>query len=457
MKRLNYDKIRHQQALTVQRKLIGLYESLTMELMNIELKELPFQGIHRLRALLTSEKLEGFYEAHLDDIEMIAKMIDKPRGIETLQHIIDKVNVHTHTLEGETFIQLDYSKQVGRWWNLLTENSRGNIFRYPDLELVSLPFNKFFNLNERSSTELKTLNLNQKSYVMEKLDGTMIHLFEANGILISATRGSAGVYYFNDKAMELIQRANQETMLAVIRSGYTPIFEILLKPEDEFGQTVKYEEEELRLIAVRHRETGEYVHPTVLEEMAKSFGVKSAIFYEGKELFHLLQEQTAITNMEGWVIYFEDGLMVKIKGEEYVGKVRSKSLEAKVKGKREKSGNEIGETIYEWVQAGVIDDQLSYIQSESLRTEMNVLVEEIEHALEDYLNDLKALFHHHHSDDRKTFALALKNDPAIDRSTVALLFELYKGAPVNVEKVRWETIESHMKKEKKTPILQSIN
>lgn len=446
MKRLNYDTIRHKQALNVQRKLIGLYESLTMEFLDVELEKMPFQGIHRLRAVLTLEKLEGFYETHRGDINTIAEMMNKPPSIETLQNIIDKVNVHTHTLEGETFIQLDYSKQVGRWWNLLTENSRGNIFRYPNLELVSLPFGKFYNLNERSHTELKTLNLNQNSYVMEKLDGTMIHLFESNGILISATRGSAGVYYFNDKVIELIQQANQETILAVIRGGYTPIFEILLKPEDEFGQIVKYEKEEIRLIAVRHRETGEYVHPTVLEEMAIAFGVKSAIFYQGKELFHVLQEQNSIVNMEGWVIYFEDGLMVKVKGEEYVAQVRSENLKEKVKNKMEKQENEIGKTIYGWMQAGIIDDQLSFIQSDDLRNELNQVMDEIEKALVGFREELKDLFNRHYSDDRKTFAMALKNDKTIDRSTFSLLFELYKGSLVDAESVKWETLEKYMEK-----------
>lgn len=450
MKRLNFDTVRHHKALSVQRKLIDLYEKLTREFLGVELKALPFQGIHRLRSVITAEKLEHFYTEHVDEVKEIVGLMDKEPGVETLQHIIDKVNVHAHTLLGVTFIQLDYSKQVGRWWNLLTENSRGNIFRYPDLEIVSLPFSKFYNLNERASTELKNLNFNQSSYVMEKLDGTMIHLFESNGVILSATRGSAGVYYFNDKAIALIQRANPEAILAVIRSGYTPIFEILLKPEDEFGQLVKYEEEELRLIAVRHRETGAYVHPTELEEMAKAFGVKSAIFYQEKELFHVLQEQNIITNMEGWVIYFEDGLMVKIKGEEYVMQARSKSLEEKVKGKREKSGNEIGETIYGWMQAGVLDDQLSYIQSNDLRNEMSQIADNIEKALEEFLMQLKGMFSQHYSVDRKTFALALKNDETIDRSTFALLFELYKGASIDSEKVKWELIEAQLEKKKET-------
>lgn len=451
MKRLTYNNELHLKALTLQRKMIDLYAKLTREFLGMPLQELPFQGIHHLRAAITPDRLAVFHLQHQNEWEAIAKLLNKDSSVDTLQQVIDKVNIHAYSLKGKSFIQLDYSKQVGRWWNVLTENSRGHIFSYPQLALVSLPFQKFFNLNERAFTELSALNLNQESYIMEKLDGTMIHLFEVEDTIFSATRGSAGVYYFNDKAVDFIKNANYETVLHTIQSGYTPIFEILLKPDDKYGQTVKYEEEELRLIAVRHRETGEYVHPTELEAMAKAFGVRSATFYRGKELFHVLQEQCKITNMEGWVVYFEDGLMVKVKGEDYLAEVRSKTLETQVNGKLEKTADMIGATLYGWIQADIRDDQLSFIHSTELRKELEEKVEQIEAALVSYLTELKQLFNQHHSDDRKTFALSLKADPAIDSSTFSLLFEIYKGMPVEADKVKWETVQRYMEeKDEKT-------
>lgn len=444
MRLLNYDSQRHQKGLALQRQVISIYGKLTEEFLGIPLTELPRNGIFDLRNAVTLEGLQGFVQTHQEEWERIVEQIKKHEGEdseEVLRLMIEKLNIHVYQFDGQMLVQLDYSKQIGRWWNLLTENSRGVLFSYPKLELVSLPFQKFYNANERAETQVHALNHQQESYIMEKLDGTMIHLFEVNDKLYSSTRGSAGEYYFNDKAMAFVLQANYSEILHWVQSGYTPIFEILLKEDDEYGHTVNYKEDDLRLLAIRHRETGAYVHPLELEGIAKTFGLKSSTFYKGKELFHILAEQETIQNQEGWVVYFKNGMMVKVKGEEYLKLNRSQNVE----GRLNAHGYLIEQTIYQWMLEDVADDQLSAIKSDELRKELDVKHGLIEQALETYLSELKNLFNHFYSEDRKTFALALRGDKSIDKATFGLLFEIYKGRTLGIQNITWEVLENQMK------------
>lgn len=446
MKRLNYDTQRHQKGLALQRQVISIFEKLVDEFLDIPLAKLPRHGIFHLRSAVTLEGLQGFVQAHQEEWGSIVEQINKHEGAnreEVLQRMIEKLNVHAYQFDGQTLIQLDYSKVIGRWWNLLTENSRGILFSYPNLEVVSLPFQKFYNANERADTQIHALNHQQDSYVMEKLDGTMIHLFEVNGKLYSSTRGSAGEYYFNDKAMTFVNQAKYSEILHCVQSGYTPIFEILLKEGDEYGQTVSYPDDDLRLIAIRHRETGAYVHPKELASIAKSFGLTSAKFYNGKVLFHILAEQETIQNQEGWVVYYKNGMMVKVKGEEYLKLNRNENAEVRLTA----HGYLIEQTIYQWMLEDVADDQLSAIKSDELRKELDMKHERIVQSLEAYITELHSLFKHFYSEDRKTFALALKGDKSIDKTTFGLLFEIYKGNTIGIQNITWDVIENKMKED----------
>lgn len=442
MKHLDYNTKEHKEAVNLQRAVIRLFEKIVPYFIGEELKDMDRSLMGQLRKTVTLDSLNAFICSHTKEWEEIAGAIQEEATSEGLLRLIEKMNLHVYQLHNETFIQLDYSKLVGRWWNLLTRNSRGHLYRYPELELISLPFQKFYNINEREETQLHALDMKQSLTIMEKLDGTMIHLFEVGGTIVSATRGSVGEYYYNDKAIAFVEKAHYQTILELIQMGYTPMFELLLREEDEYGQTVRYQEEDLRLIAIRHRETGAYVHPTELQRVAKELDVQSATDYREKNMYDILEEQKEVKNFEGWVVYFEDGTMVKLKAEDYLKLNYTYGLETRMMSNR----HMIEKTLYTWLQENIYDDQLSSIKSDEFRMELEETLQKIEKASESYLRMIRVKLNEHYSDNRKNFAKALSKDDTISKSDFSLIFELYKGKEVGLKEVQWGVIEAFKKR-----------
>lgn len=64
---------------------------------------------------------------------------------------------------------------------------RGLIFD-ADGNLMSRPFHKFFNVNERAETQTHEINMSQPHVIMEKMDGSMIRPILVDGYLRLATK-----------------------------------------------------------------------------------------------------------------------------------------------------------------------------------------------------------------------------------------------------------------------------
>ena len=131
---------------------------------------------------------------------------------------------------------------------------------------------------------------------------------------------------------------------------------------------------------------------------------------------------------------------MKVKGEEYLKLNRSQNAEVRLTA----HGYLIEQTIYQWMLEDIADDQLSAIKSDELRKELDMKHERIVQSLEAYITELHSLFKHFYSEDRKTFALALKADKSIDKTTFGLLFEIYKGNTIGIQNITWDVIENKM-------------
>ncbi|WP_442638042.1 RNA ligase [Rossellomorea marisflavi] len=439
MKLLSHDTQKHQHALSLQHKVIRLFEKLVPALTGVELKDATDTLMRDLRMKGSVEQLESFLMTHQQEWDEITLILDEEATATTLGMLLDKLNIYMWTINGERLVQLNYSKGIGRWWNLLTENSRGHLFTYPELKLVSLPFHKFYNMNEREETKLEKLDDTHPITIMEKLDGSMIHLFEVGGELVSGTRGSVGEYYYNDKAISLLTEKNKKAILALIRDGYTPMFEILLKEGDQYGQTVRYQEDGLKLIAIRHRESGAYVHPATLCDIAEGLGMKSTTHYADKALADIFEEQKTVKNLEGWVLYFENGMMVKLKAEDYLEMNYSFNIESRMKA----YPHIIERTLYEWVVENVYDDYLSSIKDEDFRTELETTLERIQTHAQGYFKKLHVKFNEHFTLDRKAFSLALVKDEEVNEMDFHLIFKLYKGETLSLKEIPWEAVKKY--------------
>jgi RNA ligase len=192
---------------------------------------------------------------------------------------------------------------------------RGLIFNARTGDIISRPFHKFFNVNERTETQTCNIDLSHPHIIMEKMDGSMVRPIVTNGKLILATK--AGKTDIGDKATEWL---NDRTMIArewiwdLYNRGYTPIFE-WVAPDNRI--VIRYDEPNLVLLAIRENRSGQYqsVENPVFE-LPQIYGT-----VEGS-LDKYVKERRQDKDREGFVLRFvggyANGHMFKGKNDWYV-------------------------------------------------------------------------------------------------------------------------------------------
>ncbi len=197
------------------------------------------------------------------------------------------------------------------FWNELTRQCRGFIIEKLTGKVIAKPFEKFFNLGEREETLF--CNLPVLPYtIQEKVDGSLGIVYHYEGEWHIATRGS----FYSDQAVKgskLLKLYNFKN----VPTNYTLLTEIVY-PENrivvDYGRT-----EELVLLAIFDRDSGMEV-----PLFAPSLGENSIIQMRVAERHNLTVEQamelskTLPKDEEGFVIRFDNGFRVKIKGNEYM-------------------------------------------------------------------------------------------------------------------------------------------
>jgi RNA ligase len=200
---------------------------------------------------------------------------------------------------------------------------RGLIF-HPEGHVMSRRFHKFFNYGERE--DLTTLDLTKKHVILEKLDGSMItpvpvgngkyRLGTKMGITDIAMQAENFVTSTNLKYLEFIE--------FMMSCGITPIFEWCSRQQ---RIVIDYPEDQLILLALRHNNTGKYMSYACVNGYAKSYGIPVVSALEPMcNLEDFIAELRKREDIEGVIIQFSDGHMVKIKTDTYVTLHRAKSL-----------------------------------------------------------------------------------------------------------------------------------
>ena len=192
---------------------------------------------------------------------------------------------------------------------------RGLIFDKAGV-LISRPFHKFFNVNEREETQMNVIDLGQSHVIMEKMDGSMIRPLVVNGCLRLATKMgvtevamAAEVYLASRKDSGEIMN----WMERCVKIGLTPIFEFIA-PTNQI--VISYSKSDLVLLAIRHNETGNYL----VEQNSTPSGLTRVPVYGSVEgnLADYVARQRAAEGREGDIIRFADGHMLKVKNDWYV-------------------------------------------------------------------------------------------------------------------------------------------
>lgn len=234
-------------------------------------------------------------------------------SIEDIQRLVkegftdwDTLGNVSATYSGD-FVILSYT-HAAREWNALECLCRGLILNVKTGEVVARPFDKFFGWFEGGRKASGYM-----SYVMEKLDGSLGILYRDGDTYKIATRGS----FDGEQAIhatELLQKYD----LVGIPDDWTLLFEIIY-PDNRI--VVDYSDrDELVLLAIRNRFTGEYL--PFFEQVipfAQEKGFTLPWTYHFNNVVEIIEATGELgDNEEGFVAVFSDGSRWKFKGDRYL-------------------------------------------------------------------------------------------------------------------------------------------
>ena len=201
--------------------------------------------------------------------------------------------------------------------------SRGKIIDLETKEIVSYPFDKFFNINEVADTKedvvKEHLKNNRYLYVTDKKDGSTIIVSKNNGNPLITTNGS-----FDNEQIDFAKKLfakKYPKFLGEIEDGYTYIFEIIY-PENRI--VIDYgDEQALYMLSIRNIKTQKMLSLDEIHTVANKYGFPYPDVFSFNNLDDIvhLAHTMKNANKEGWVLRIgtSDGneYMVKIKLDEY--------------------------------------------------------------------------------------------------------------------------------------------
>lgn len=198
---------------------------------------------------------------------------------------------------------------------------RGLMFDH-DGKLISRRLHKFFNLGERE--DVAQIDVSKPHTVLEKLDGSMITPVLINGELRWCTK--MGVTEVAGPVEEFVStRPNYAKFaMSMIMSDMTPIFEWCSRKQ---RIVIDYPEDRLVLIAIRYNSHGQYVNLLLEDSLAIYYDIPIVDAMSPiSDLDKFTEELRKREDIEGVVIRFDDGHMVKVKTDTYIALHRAKSL-----------------------------------------------------------------------------------------------------------------------------------
>lgn len=237
---------------------------------------------------------------------------------EVLPHVEGRQDFAVHYKDGYSVIDYHYVLPDS-FDNPYRLECRGIKFG-PDGRIIARPFQKFRNVGEHPSCTAENLDLSKPHTVMEKMDGSMIHPAIVNDELVFMTR--MGRTDVARKAERHLTPDVERVCRELLEIDITPIFEFTA-PDNRI--VIQYSESGLTLLATRGTKSGIYAHHDAIVAHAKRMELNAVpIHTVPVDARAFLHHARAIKGMEGFVIRFGDGFMVKAKGEDYVLKHRAK-------------------------------------------------------------------------------------------------------------------------------------
>ena len=205
----------------------------------------------------------------------------------------------------------------------LLRELRGIIFCSDTGKILARRLHKFFNVNERAETNIAELPWHEEFHIMDKLDGSMITPIKIGDHIRWGTK--MGITGVSMQAEEFVATRPEYTDLAkfLISINCTPIFEWC---SNQQRIVIDHPDDNLILLHIRENVTGKYWPRENVDKLASFRSIPTVRTWSSYDFSstELLEYIRGLEDIEGVVIQFHTGDMVKIKSDWYVRIHRAK-------------------------------------------------------------------------------------------------------------------------------------
>jgi T4 RnlA family RNA ligase len=361
---------------------------------------------------------------------------------------VDHVNPH----DGFTYRVFSY--RLGSYTDFLEDDAlecRGHMFRLVgnDVELVSVPFQKFFNVAENPFTMGLDFSRDNIEHIAVKEDGSLISTYLDNSGVLRLKSKTSLTSSMAEASMELLPEITNpaasyslhELCETLENEGYTVSMEYI-GPSNRI--VLPYDKHDLVVLGVRNRETLEYM---TYEDMEFS-GI--APYYTAHNILNDIDEDTeeyvdSIKNMkgiEGFVIRLKDGLMVKVKTDEYVSLHHAKDS---VSSPKRLMGVVLEEATDDLRQM-FSDDEQALREIENMERFVTHLVNHLVKNAEEFYENNKNL-------ERKDFAI--KGQKELEKDQFSLAMAKYSGKEINYKSFVFKNHKKYLENYETTLIMEN--
>lgn len=238
-----------------------------------------------------------------------------------VQRLLDYVKQYSQLVsivKMDYLVKLNYTTDAvyAERWNSYLMKCRGIIIDTRTYEVVTHPFDKFFNDYEYMKLGIQ-IPVEMRYWITEKLDGVLIIPYYYENKLCFSTRGSFQNEYI-DKAYAIAMFKDLPL------TEYSFMFE-LISPGFSKGDflVTHYDDEALVLVGVRDHSTGLLLTPPEVVALARQRKLEHyQIFENTYDQIKALQNIISGSTLEGWVIFFENQFLLKVKRSEYLNLFR---------------------------------------------------------------------------------------------------------------------------------------
>jgi RNA ligase len=175
--------------------------------------------------------------------------------------------------------------------------------------------NKFFNINQTDGWHYNDVKDKKLVRIQNKEDGSIISFVKfKNGKVRAKSK-----MFFDSNQAQMAQKIYdtdlklQSTIKTMMSANYTPIYE-LVSPENQI--ILEYKKTKLVLLQIRNNLSGKYVPFSkfnITDDVAEDFDPTKFTLDD-----LLKAKEKNKSNIEGWVVTFDDGQMAKIKTDKYL-------------------------------------------------------------------------------------------------------------------------------------------